>query len=79
MQTTYRVSDGRFIAEAPEPWSEHVLADAGPLPNYDIAPDGERILAALPGPDEREHAQQPSHATFVLNFHAMVEAKLAGR
>ena len=49
MVVTYTSKGDAFVAGAPRPWSEHSLADSGVLPNFDIAPDGERVLALMPG------------------------------
>jgi len=43
------------------------MAAAGVLPTFDLAPNGERILALLPSPDARA-APAPNHVTFISNL-----------
>jgi hypothetical protein len=56
MAVTYKAGDS-FVAGIPRPSSSDLLADTGVLPNFDVAPDGERVLALMPvarseeGPD----------------------------
>jgi serine/threonine-protein kinase len=74
----YRVQDGSFVPDTPRPWSSHLLADTGVLPNFDVAPDGERILAltAVTRPEAR---QTPNHVTLMLNFSDELRRRAAGR
>jgi hypothetical protein len=47
-------------------WSATPLADIGPQANFDVAPDGKRVIGILPG---RQDGQTPKHqVVFLLNF-----------
>jgi serine/threonine-protein kinase len=46
--TAYAVKGDSFAAEKPRIWSGKQMADIGFLPDYDVAPDGKRVLALLP-------------------------------
>ena len=46
-------------------WTSVRLADTAVLPNFDLAPDGKRVIALLPAPESLE---SENHATFVLDF-----------
>lgn len=66
MFVTYASKGGMFVSSAPRPWSQHPLADTGVLPNFDIAPDGERVMALVPVARPEEQ-QSVNHVTFMLN------------
>lgn len=67
MVADYTVDGDSFIPDKPRVWSETRLANLGLFKNFDLAPDGERVVALLP--PEREEAQQPRrHVVFVENF-----------
>jgi Tol biopolymer transport system component len=66
MVSRYSVRGDSFVADVPQQWSERRLADIGPVTNYDVSPDGKRILAvmeAAPTDQNRAH-----HVVFLLNF-----------
>ena len=65
MVVPYRIENGTFIAEAARPWSTRRLADLGVLANYDLAPDGESVVALVA--DGAEQAPR-DHVTVVVNF-----------
>jgi serine/threonine-protein kinase len=67
MVAPYRVVGGAFVAGAPQAWSSRQLGDTGVLPNFDIAPDGERIAALIPVV-RPEDQQSRNHITILLNF-----------
>lgn len=67
MVASYRSSDGSFAAEAPHPWGGDPLADTGVNPGFDVAPDGERIVALLPA-GRAEERQARNHVSVLLNF-----------
>ena len=46
--------------------------------NYDLAPDGKRLLAMAPV-KRREVAENQSHVTVMINFFDKVRRRLAGR
>ena len=54
-------------------WSETPISSAGGPPNFDVAPDGQRILAF---PPEFELAKGNLHLTFLLNFFDEVKRRL---
>jgi serine/threonine-protein kinase len=67
MLVAYTVVDGAFKPTHPEQWTPVAMAPAGVLPTFDLAPNGERILALLPSPDARA-APAPNHVTFISNL-----------
>lgn len=42
-----------FVAEKPRLWSSKQMAEIGFFPGYDVAPDGERVLALLPAEETK--------------------------
>jgi serine/threonine-protein kinase len=48
-------------------WSEKRIANIGQFINYDVAPDGKRIVAIMPA-DASGAQPAEGHVTFVLNF-----------
>jgi len=66
MLVTYAVKDGSFVPEKPRLWSETRLAETGIGRNFDVAPDGKRLLVLLPA--EGADAAKANHVTFLLNF-----------
>jgi len=65
MVVPYRIDDGKLVAETARPWSPRQLADLGVLANYDLAPDGESVVALLDG---GEQISARDHVTVVVNF-----------
>lgn len=78
MVVSYTAKGDAFVASAPRPWSEHSLADSGVLPNFDIAPDGERILALMPGARSEEQ-QTVNHVTVMLNLSDEIRRRTLSR
>ena len=67
MVTDYTVEGDSFIRDKPRVWSETRLANLGLFKNFDLAPDGKRVVALLP--PEGGEAQQPQHhVVFLENF-----------
>ena len=67
MVAGYRVDGDSFIPDKPRAWSETRLANLGLFKNFDVAPDGKRIVALLPA--ESGVAQQSrGHVVFLMNF-----------
>jgi eukaryotic-like serine/threonine-protein kinase len=64
MVAAYTVTGDSFVAEKPRPWTERRLANVGQWKNFDVAPDGTRIVALMPV--EGQEAQH--HVIFVENF-----------
>lgn len=67
MVVEYSVVDGRFVAGAPREWAPVRLAETGVLPAFDLAPDGERVIALLPS-QRPEDRSTPNHVTFIFDF-----------
>jgi len=59
------VERGSFILEKPREWSPLTLADTGGISNFDVDPDGTRVLALLPA--TVEDRQSVDHVTMILN------------
>ena len=75
MVASYTVKGDSFVADKPRVWSEKKIADLGLLPNYDLAPDGKRIVALMSvGTPEDQKAQ--SHVIFLENFFDEVRRKV---
>ena len=67
MAAGYTAKGDTFTPGARRVWSATRLLDQGTLTNYDLAPDGKRIVAFLPSEDAE--GQKPlTHLTFLLNF-----------
>lgn len=62
----YRVEEGSIRFSTPTLWSSLRLADTGVLANFDVSPDGERVLALIPA----DAANPTSHGelSIVTNF-----------
>jgi serine/threonine-protein kinase len=67
MVAAYTVKGDSFIAEKPQIWSATPMANLGALRNYDLAPDGKRIIAIMPV-ESSEDQQARNHVTFLFNF-----------
>ena len=78
MVVAYTIRGDVFMAGSPMPWSEHALADSGVLPNFDIAPDGERVLALMPGARSDEQ-QTVNHVTVMLNLSDEIRRRTVSR
>ena len=65
-----------FVASKPHPWSPTpILAYSGAF-NYDVAPDGKRLVV-FPMSESKGEKGSP-HAMFLLNFSDESERKAAG-
>ena len=78
MVVTYTTSGDTFVPSPPRPWSQHPIADTGVLPNFDIAPDGERVLALMPVARPEEQ-QTVNHVTFMLNVSEQIRNRMNAR
>ncbi len=57
-----------LVADSPKAWSPQRIADVSPgVPNYDLAPDGKRIVALMPADTPQDRLPQ-SHVIFLENF-----------
>ena len=68
MIADYVAKDGLFAPSKPRVWSNTRLADTGVIANYDLSPDGKRILALMPAEKKLRSQQTQNHVTFVVNF-----------
>jgi len=69
MVANYTVKGDSFAADKPRLWSEKKLSDFGLVGtgNYDLAPDGKRVVAIMPAESAEEQPAQ-NHLVFLLNF-----------
>ena len=75
MVTTYAVKGDSFVADKPRMWSDKQLGNPANRKNFDLAPDGKRIVALMPV--ETAEAQKPqNHVTFLENFFDEVRRKV---
>ena len=74
----YEVKNGIFESGRPRPWLTQRLADTGVLANFDVAPDGSRILALMPVSDPGRE-QAANHVTFLVNFFDEVRRHVPAR
>jgi serine/threonine-protein kinase len=76
MVANYREEGDTLRVDTPQPWSNVVLADRGPINHiFSVAPDGKRI-AVVREAREDEPKQSPK-VTFLVNFGEEVRAKVA--
>lgn len=66
MVVTYTIEGDSFLAGAPRVWSPTQVRRDGVRQNFDVSPDGTRIVM-LSRPAETAQ-EGPLHATFLLNF-----------
>lgn len=71
MAATYAVSGGMFQAEKPRAWSALAVPllprAIGDL-NYDVSPDGKRLVVLLKAAEQAEGAAKEDKMTFLFNF-----------
>jgi serine/threonine-protein kinase len=69
MVARYTVKGDSFVPEKARMWSEKAMTDLGIIGtnSYDLAPDGERVLALIAA-DTPETKRNQSHVTFLMNF-----------
>jgi hypothetical protein len=75
MVTGYTVNGDSFVADKPRVWSEKKIANIGLLANYDLAPDGKRIVALMPV-ETAEAQKEQNHVIFLENFFDEVRRKV---
>ena len=78
MVADYTVQGGSFTASKPRMWSEKRLANTGLGVNFDLAPDGKRLLALMPA-EGAEPRERQSHVTLMTNFFDEVRRRVATR
>jgi eukaryotic-like serine/threonine-protein kinase len=76
MVAGYTTKGGSFAVGSLRQWSQSRLADTGVLSNFDLSPDGRRIVALMPAV-RSEDQQTENHVTFMLNFPDDVRRRLA--
>jgi serine/threonine protein kinase/Tol biopolymer transport system component len=67
MVAGYTVKGDTFVTDKPHVWSEKQLAGVGLSRNYDVAPDGKRVVALMTAETQDAKAAQ-NHVIFLLNF-----------
>jgi serine/threonine-protein kinase len=65
MVASNRARGGSFVAETPRIWFEKGLANFPSTRSYDLAPDGQRVVALMPADTPEEHHDR---VIFLLNF-----------
>jgi Tol biopolymer transport system component len=76
MVANYIVRGDSFVADKPRVWSEKRIANIGLLANYDLAPDGKRIVALM-AVDTPEGQKAQNHVIFLENFFDEVRRRTA--
>jgi len=76
MVASYTVKGDSFEADKPRVWSEKRIANLGLFANYDLAPDGKRIVALMPV-ETAEAQKAQSHVIFLENFFDEVRRRTA--
>jgi Tol biopolymer transport system component len=68
MVAGYRINGDAFLPDKPRVWSDKRLADLKTfLKNFDLAPDGNRIVALMPA-DPPEEKKAENEVTVLFNF-----------
>jgi hypothetical protein len=67
MAASYAIRGDSFILEKPRIWTPRRLAALGLGQAFDLAPDGDRLVALLPA-DAPESRETLGHVTLTLNF-----------
>jgi serine/threonine-protein kinase len=75
MVASYAVKGDSFVADKPRVWSEKRIADIGNFANYDLAPDGKRIVALMPI-ETAEAQKAQNQVIFLENFFDEVRRKV---
>lgn len=65
MAASYTAAGDSFTPGQPRVWTEARLRNTGFAPNYDLAPDGQRLAAIVADPNDEKPV---THLTFLLNF-----------
>jgi len=78
MVATYAAKGSEFSVRSRRRWTETRLADSGVLANFDLSPEGDRILALVPAMTADEQQAQ-NHVTFMLNFADDLRRRVSSR
>ena len=74
MVATYTITGDSFAAAVPHPWSATQVVRDGVRQNFDIAPDGKRVVM-FPKPPAAKSGET-LHAYFLLNFFDEVKRRI---
>ncbi len=77
MVASYAAKEDSFVPDKPRVWSDRQLANFGVvgINNYDLAPDGKRIVALMPV-ETPEGQQTQNHVIFLMNFADELQRKV---
>jgi hypothetical protein len=75
MTANYTVKGDTFTAEKPRLWTDQRIAEVGASRNYDVHPDGKRIVALMPGSASGDVKEAP-HVTILFNFFDELKRKV---
>jgi serine/threonine-protein kinase len=75
MVTNYTTKGDTFTPGTPRRWTETPLVSIGAYPNFDMSPDGQRIVAMV-APDAWPREKGPIHAIFLVNVFDELKRKL---
>lgn len=76
MVANYTVKGESFVADKPRVWFAKQLANTGLSINFDLAPDGKRVLVVMPA-ESPEPRETQSHVTLMINFFDEVRHRVA--
>jgi hypothetical protein len=77
MVANYTVKDGSFQPEKSRVWFAKQLANTGLGTNFDLAPDGKRVVAVMPAEGPEPQATK-SHVLLMVNFFDEVRRRMGG-
>jgi hypothetical protein len=78
MVSNYTVKGGRFVHPKPRVWFGKTLANVGIVRDFDLAPDGKRLVVLMPV-EAQEPREAQSHVTLVTNFFDELQRRTAGQ
>ena len=78
MVAAYTVKGNSLVAEKPRAWFPRPLANTGLGINFDLAPDGKRVIVLMAA-ESAEPRDNQSHVTLVINALEEVRSRLASR
>ena len=67
MTVNYTAKGNAFTSEKPRLWTDQSIAEVGTTRNYDLSPDGKRIVALMPV-ETAEAQKAQNHVIFLENF-----------
>ena len=76
MIVPYSEKNGAFVPGGPREWTSTRLADTGVINNFDVHPDGTRVLGLLPADLEADRHNR-NYITVVLNFSEEVRRRVS--